>query len=159
VAPYRWLLKARLHGIENRICRLARSVLLPGDAAIDVGANYGFVSTILAKSVAPGGRLFAFEINKSIAETLQRTMARNALNEVALVIGQGAGASVSQSLTTVDTLLQTGGTRNVGFIKVDTDGSDYDVLRGATKTLNASQAVVAVEMSQRQQEIFELLRS
>src|SRR5262249_20069296 len=111
------------------------------------------------KSVAPGGRLFAFEINKSIAETLQRTMARNALNEVALVIGQGAGASVSQSLTTVDTLLQTGGTRNVGFIKVDTDGSDYDVLRGATKTLNASQAVVAVEMSQRQQEIFELLRS
>ena len=45
-APYRVLHQARRNGIENRICRLARSILRPEDAAVDVGANYGFVSLV-----------------------------------------------------------------------------------------------------------------
>ena len=45
----------------------------------------------------------------------------------------------------------------VHFIKIDVDGDDFDVLRGACKTLKAHHPVVVIEMTRQQKEIHQLL--
>ncbi len=48
---------------EPDVCALLRSALRPGDTAIDVGANIGFLSRVMAEAVGPRGRVVAFEPN------------------------------------------------------------------------------------------------
>src|SRR5690349_4846261 len=54
-APYQVLYRAQASGIENSICRLARARLGEGDTAIDVGANYGFISIVMGKGIGENG--------------------------------------------------------------------------------------------------------
>ena len=156
-APYKSFLKAKDNGIENRICRLARATLCPGDTAIDVGANYGFVSTVMAKSVMPNGLLIAFEIDSNIVQIVRHSMKRNGLDGVSKIIDQGAGSIAEGNVVTVDQVVQRETVGRVRFLKVDTDGSDYDVLIGAMGLLKDAHPVVVVEMSKQQQNIFDLL--
>ncbi len=68
-----------------------RSLLAPGQTAIDVGANLGFVTAMLASVVGPGGRVLSFESSPAIFSKLQKTVAANHLKQVtALNLGCGA---------------------------------------------------------------------
>jgi hypothetical protein len=111
----------------------------------------------MAKSVMPNGHLIAFEIDPSIAQIVRTSMGRNGLNSVANIIGQGAGSQSIDKLVTVDQVVQKMAIGKVRFLKVDTDGSDYDVLVGATGMLRDTHPVVVVEMSEQKQDIFDLL--
>ncbi len=46
--------------------------LLKGDRVADIGAGSGHFSFALARAVAPDGRVFAIEIQKSLAERIQK---------------------------------------------------------------------------------------
>jgi FkbM family methyltransferase len=66
----------------------------PGDTAIDVGANIGQWAVPMAKRVGESGRVFAFEPNPLLAESLRRTFRVNALAHAeaqALALSDGAG--------------------------------------------------------------------
>jgi len=156
-APYHILHKARKNGIENRICRLARSILRSGDAAIDVGANYGFVSLVMGRSVAPNGRVISFEINPKIAKVLLKSIQRNGLGDVIQLIDKGAGSRLSHDFVTVDHILETSHVSRVAFMKIDTDGSDFDVLVGCKRLLENSRPTLVVEMMAHQEEIHAFL--
>lgn len=155
-APYRVFYKAKEKGVENIICRLARSVLQPGDTAIDVGANYGFVTTVMAFSVAPAGRLYSFEIDPGVAAVLATTIELNRLGSVVTLIDQGAGPDVAGNIVTVDSIVDPA--TRVRFLKIDTDGADLGVLQGATRILNTDHPVVVVEMHEDPQAIYTLLQ-
>ncbi len=157
-APYREYHKARERGVENALCRLARATLRPGDTAIDVGANYGFVTLVMAKSVAPGGRVFSFEINPTIAGLLSETLTRNQLDQVVHLTKKGAGAAIENGLVTVDSVVDNG-IAPIQFLKVDTDGSDLEVLLGARAVLERDHPIVVVEMHRNAREIYDLLRA
>ena len=116
-APYKSFIKAKERGIENRICRLARATLRPGDTGIDIGANYGFVSMVMAKSVMPKGLVLSFEVDPSIAHVLGTTLQKNSLDSVARVIGKGAGAGAADKLVTVDDIVQSQRVGRVRFLK------------------------------------------
>jgi hypothetical protein len=158
-APYRAFHKARERGVESILCRLARSVLQPGDMAIDVGANYGFVTLVMANSVIPGGRVFSFEIDPMVASTLADTIRDNDLERIVHLTKMGAGAVVENGMVTVDSIVDRSTAAPVRFLKVDTDGSDYEVLLGATEVLTTHHPLVVVEMHRDQQAIYELLSS
>lgn len=60
----------------ERITRsLYETLLVPGDAAIDVGANYGLHTCPMAQAVGPTGRVLAFEPIPTVADSLQQRIA------------------------------------------------------------------------------------
>jgi hypothetical protein len=59
-----------------------RRRLRPGDTAIDVGANAGWHTLLMACRVGPGGRVIAVEPNPSSRERLEHAIAINRLTNV-----------------------------------------------------------------------------
>ncbi len=55
----------------------------PGQVVVDVGANHGYYTLLLADLVGPGGKVHAFEPNPRLAELLDRTIALNGFWHVA----------------------------------------------------------------------------
>jgi hypothetical protein len=155
-APYRCLYQAKNNGIENSICRLARAILQKGGSGVDVGANYGFVSLVMAKSVVDG-QVFSFEIDPGICEVIATTIARNDLSDVVTLIPCGVGAENQNGFVTIDSIVEQHHIERLSFIKIDVDGGDFDVLDGARKTIRKHLPVIVIEMEKRQREIYDLL--
>ncbi len=157
-APLRTLQKAQTAGIENRICRLASSIVRKGGDAIDVGANYGFVSTIVCLSLRPPSRLLSFEIEPGIGRVVEESMRRNRIGDRCIVIKRGAGAQSDGRFVSVDDEVTRQRLDKVSFVKIDVDGPDCDVLLGARRVLERDHPVVVIEMSKRQDDILNVLR-
>jgi FkbM family methyltransferase len=163
--------------IDLGLCDLAVSEVLwrlaePGESALDVGANFGFMTALLARRVGPRGRVLSFEAHPEIVEELRANVARwkglsgdgvIRVHGVALsdhdgtaVLempdgfdhnrglsrvrpGEGApasdGAALSIACATLDSFLAELG--HVGVAKMDVEGHEESVLRGARAALNS----------------------
>ena len=68
----------------------------PGQVALDLGANHGYYTLLLADLVGPAGKVHAFEPNPRVAELLRRNIALNGFWRTAEAreeaVGDGAGA-------------------------------------------------------------------
>lgn len=153
-------LKSRLYGL-----------VAPGDVAIDVGTNLGEVLLNLARMAGPEGRAIGFEANPT---TYQRAVRNIALNphvtaevhplglgdrEGALDFGsRTAGNSGADSILSVgsgklkvpvirlDTFVADHGIERVDVIKIDTEGFDLRVLKGAESTIERFAPKLFVEV-------------
>lgn len=63
----------------------------PGQVAVDVGANHGYYTLLLADLVGPDGKVYAFEPNPRLAELLDRNIALNGFWHVAEARAAAAG--------------------------------------------------------------------
>jgi FkbM family methyltransferase len=139
--------------------------LRPGDVAVDVGANIGIYSTLIGST---GASVIAFEPGSRSRKDLARTLALNPSMAVTVVpaalsdqCGQmgfttnleGANhlteARAEDDLENVDVLrlddyLITNPVE-LAFIKVDAEGFDLQVLKGAESAITNQQPVVLVE--------------
>lgn len=159
-APLQIASRVKRAGMENRICRLAIDACAPGAVAIDVGAAYGYVTLVMAHAVGAGGKVIAFEADADRFDGLEQNIADNGLRGRcdlwhAFVAERSDGAR----RITIDDVVARRGLDRVDFVKIDVDGGDADVLRGATRTLCEHQPVVVVEMTRDQAFIVDLLRS
>lgn len=157
-ASYQVFSHAKVSGIEARICRLLMSQLRPGDLAIDVGASYGFITLMMGMSVAPTGRVFSFEPVAQIFDTLKSNIDRNHLAEVCSLYPQAVGATNENGFIALDELADQGILEQVRAIKIDVDGGDYEVLRGAENLLRRDHPLLIVEMVEKQEQIFDFAR-
>jgi len=137
-----------------------------GDIVVDVGAHIGLYSIISSKRVGPKGKVVAIEADPSNFEILSRNLGLNnltnvkALNCIAYSIeAQMALAdydtilsgknqkypstekTVDVQVNTLDNLLQRNGIKQVNWIKIDVEGAELDVLKGAHNTLSNSKDV------------------
>src|SRR5262249_13704835 len=62
---------------EDDEIRFGRSVLKPGDTAVDVGAHIGLFAMHMGAAVGPEGKVYAFEPLDANAELLERSIAEN----------------------------------------------------------------------------------
>lgn len=140
----------------------------PGDVAVDVGANIGLYTLALARAVGPAGWVFAFEPEPKNFLMLQRNLVLNGCANVGAfrtavcrssgcvrlhlsdsnsgdhrvypVPGEGRDSFVNIPAVSLDDFLAGG---EVNFLKVDVQGAELDVLRGAQRLI-ASQPRLAM---------------
>ena len=139
-----------------------------GDTVVDVGAHIGLYSLIAAKRVGSSGKVIAIEPDPENCKLLQRNVEINKLTNVSILElaafsstsklklylpGKERGFTKLSTLmanravtenfleidaTTLDCLLVTQGITEVNWIKIDVEGAELEVLRGAAITLSES---------------------
>ena len=156
ITPY--VLYEQQDWFEDEIGFLRR-VLMPGQHAIDVGANYGVYTLSIAKAVGPSGAVWAFEPASSTAAYLEQSIAANNFTQVvlersaisracgtaqltindnselnALVRDEGPGnASETVALVTLDDCLQRFGWKQIDFLKIDAEGEEANIIEGGRR--------------------------
>ena len=155
--------------------RVFRDLLGPGDVAIDIGANVGFVTTIVARLVGPEGHVVAIEPCRGTFAQLLRTLELNAplpVTSLNLACGADAGTaeiyaiSASSGLNTMrpslastvakaetvaveplDSIVERLALQKLTLLKVDVEGYEEEVLAGARRTLRTFRPAVYFEVS------------
>ena len=142
---------------EQRAERIITGALRPGMTAIDIGANIGYHTFRMARAVAPTGRVLAIEPMSRAFAKLQRNLSLNAIDNVELLQvalgdheagptqvafqanyrldGRVSPGTDTVRLTTLDAVVSESQLRSVDFIKLDVDGYEGKVFRGAAATL------------------------
>ena len=160
-------------GFERAETEFAIGQARPGTVAIDVGANVGMFTVPLALAVGPSGRVLTIEPSPENVARLESNLELNSLENVvveAIAVGDKAGQlvlqlasdpgfhstaeisesrSVDEELTvraeTLDQIWLRAHAPAVSFIKIDTEGSEDAVLRGAEQILRACRPALLVE--------------
>jgi FkbM family methyltransferase len=135
----------------------------PGAVVYDVGAHVGFHSLYSALLVGPSGRVIAFEPDPEAIETLRREVSANpglrveivgcALSDTSGTLQLDTSIESSQARITpsgavrvegrtVDLLVLEGKLPPPDVIKIDVEGHEGHVLRGAADTLREFKPVV-----------------
>jgi FkbM family methyltransferase len=143
--------------------QIIKSLLHEGDWAADIGANIGAYTLVMSKSVGGGGRVDAFEPNPEVYLRLLANLKlnhfcdRTKVRTCALSAGCGLemlqlpsstswnrgtatlvqrkchGDAIRVEVETLDNVARDW--RRCDLIKIDTDGNDFSVLQGASKTI------------------------
>jgi FkbM family methyltransferase len=139
-----------------------RKVVTAGSTVLDVGANLGAYSVLLAQWVGPEGRVHAFEPAPGARKGLMRHLALNAMQARVDVhpeaMSAGAGTArfhavgmqgdnrlitgtdadgIDVTTTSIDDFCAAHDARPA-FIKLDVEGAELDVLKGARATIAAA---------------------
>lgn len=134
--------------------------LRPGEVALDVGANHGYYTLLMADLVGPAGRVHAFEPNPRLLDLLGRSVALNGFWDVVRQHGAAVAAAAGPPMTFAATerepkngrllmpgeeaAAETGATLTevpvvclddavpgaVDFVKIDVEGAEELVWRG-----------------------------
>lgn len=155
---------------EPELTELER-LLSPGDTFVDVGANFGIYTLVARKLVGESGRVIALEPTAQSFEGLQKNIALNNLRNVLVfpvAASDKAGTAwlyygtdpVRNSLgkdpccesggeqvatECLDNILHQAGGGRVDVIKMDAEGAEELVLRGATNLLTSMHPIVIYE--------------
>jgi len=148
-------------------------LLKEGMIVVDVGANIGVYTVLAAEKVGKNGKVIAIEPEPKNYQQLLKNIKLNNFQNVtpinialadhngieklyisycaglhSLIASENTISSIKVSLKTVDKLLEELNLKKIDIIKIDTEGSELPVLRGAEKTLKANpnmKIIVATE--------------
>jgi FkbM family methyltransferase len=169
------------YGIEIEPRSALYALVAPGGVVVDVGANVGETLLNFARLVGERGEVIAFEINPATHRRCLRNISLNSFKNVRLFdlgLGSEGGAALLASpnarnsgedrvvhnqgrsginveMTTMDSFVAEHAIARIDLIKIDVEGFEMNVLRGARETLERFQPRLFVEVSDvnlRQQE-------
>lgn len=106
---------------EPETCRMLTEALRPGAIAVDVGANIGYMTRVMAAAVGPSGRVFGFEPNPKLFPLTVRNNARSP--QVWLFpLGLSDRASVSELYVPMDSMAT--GSLHASYAKLSASSRD-----------------------------------
>lgn len=179
-----WVTGAHVHGCwlgtyENDKQDFCAKVVMHGMTVFDLGANSGFYTLVMARLVGGKGRVVAFEPDSGNVSLLRRHVVLNKLTNVNIV-----QAAVSESTSLSGFSLAGGATGHLenshcylvptlclddalrgesipfpDVIKMDVEGAEVKVLRGAKELINKNSCIwiVALHGEEAKRGCFEIL--
>lgn len=163
-----WIRGAATHkcwlGIyEHKKAKAFAEHVSPGDAVFDIGANVGFYTVLAARRAGPRGDVTAFEPVPRNIDHLRRHVDLNNLRNVKVVQAAVAESQGTRRFSTfegpfeghlddqggievetvsVDAVLDRGDGRPPNVMKIDVEGAELQVLKGATDVLASGRPVI-----------------
>jgi FkbM family methyltransferase len=159
-----------------------KSTVRQGDLAVDCGAHHGMISLLFAKWVGSAGQVVAFEALPTNAEIVRKNVELNGFNHIevrqqavgrvpgsirftldsnASVARNGSKHTVEVPIVNLDAVFTD---RKPDFLKIDVEGHEIEVIRGAKNVMAATPAL-AIEIhcimfdkpAERVAELFQLI--
>jgi len=159
-----------IYGEEDHIEReLIKKIVRPGDVTIDVGANIGYHTVVMAKIVGKTGHVYAFEPSPYNVELLKKTMELNGFQNVSVIhkaVSEQPGKSflyfsngisahsltnfgynnggIEVSIDSLDNFFKDLD-KKINFVKIDAEGYDFKVIRGMKNILKTPNLKLLIE--------------
>jgi len=155
---------------ESAELRFAERYLQPGMTVLDIGAHHGLYSVLAARRVGANGIVRSFEPSPRERRFLQRNLEINRFRNVRVepfALGSEAGSAelhvvtdgedgcnslrapvgvktqkVAVAVKVLDEYLRESGLEGADFIKLDVEGAELGVLRGAKSLLSSARRPV-----------------
>jgi FkbM family methyltransferase len=147
----------------------------PGDVVYDGGASVGFWTVLAARLAGPTGRVVSFEPLAANIPRIEHNVRLNGFTNVEVraealgaadgsahfLVSADAGwgrigeagshlnekvAEIEVPVRSIDSLVRGGVIPPPAFIKLDVEGAEADVLRGAVQTLRTARPALIVEL-------------
>jgi len=152
-----------LGSFEHDKQRLMSSMLHPGDTMFDVGANVGYYTLLGSHRVGTTGHVVAFEPLPANVRFLQRHVRLNRVQNVSLqavavsdhdgrarfaphasnAMGKLSDAgSVEVATVSLDSIAKAGRFPDPNLLKIDVEGAELGVLRGAAQLLERARPAI-----------------
>ena len=148
---------------EMHVTQVVAALVRPGMVAVDVGANQGYYTVLMADLVGPGGHVHAVEPNARMMSLLRRSVLANGFgsrvalhaapigpegDELVLRVPEGSpsgafmeaapGDPAAQRAVTLDAVLAGS---DADFIKIDAEGAEMAAWAGMAGTLARSRSL------------------
>jgi len=157
---------ASFHELDE--LKLLKKYLPPKPIIIDAGANIGNHSIFFAK-ICDAEKVFAFEPQKNIARICKINIDLNAADDQIVLVNAALGENCGRCALVGYEIDNPGGTvfkyesdqgkydvvtvdslqlEKVDFIKIDVEGCQLEVLKGAVRTIEHCHPVIFVEMNE-----------
>ena len=161
-------------GFELRERQFLNRILTPGMTVLDIGAHAGLYTILASKRVGPSGRVLSFEPSARERRRLKRHVSLNCCRNVSVIdfaIGEHegqadlfivegretgcnslrrargfAGHSVRVRVRCLDDCYHEGMFSSVDVIKMDVQGAEELVLRGAWDIVRSARPIVIFEV-------------
>jgi FkbM family methyltransferase len=141
--------------------RIIDKFIKKGDYCLDIGANIGALSLVMAKKVGATGKVFCFEPGPMTFERLQKNLSlNNGFSKILVLEKSGLsdkpgslfwhhheenpgdanlselleGSGVEVPVITVDSYCEARGVSKLNFVKIDVESMEYEVIKGGMKT-------------------------
>lgn len=161
---------------EPEETQMIKNIVKEGMTVLDIGANIGYFSILMANLVGPNGKVYSFEPNPKMFQRLQKNLEINTnlsvqikINQVA--IGEKEGKAnffcpphgfeglgglqdtnrisidnvINVDVITLDKFMKDNNVQKLDFIKLDVEGGEFGVLKGAEDTLNKYHPIILFE--------------
>lgn len=158
-----WLGVEEQHDLE-----VLRGLLKPGQSFVDCGANIGIWSLVAASAVGLKGQVYAFEPNPDTVQKLKRNILLQELENIHVTqaaVGKECGSvnficedshnishiapaksieSIQVPTVNLDTILNG---KSISGCKIDVEGYELDVLKGAENLLKSHYPWLCIEFN------------
>lgn len=156
---------------EPQVVQVLRNYLQTGSVFVDIGANVGWHTAVGSSIVGSTGRVYAIEPNPDNARLIAHTVQRNGLTNVELLpfalsertgyaafrsaVGSNGGFTWGKDPSFIDPMVTIVPTvrfddldiARVDVIKMDVEGAEPMVMRGAVEMIERDHPVIVFEFS------------
>ncbi|MGS0755989.1 FkbM family methyltransferase [Roseateles sp. GG27B] len=162
-----------IHDKDELVLLVFNALLRPGDNVLDVGANIGRMTVLASKQVAPTERVLSFEPSPLVIASLYKNIFFNRCQNVTIrnyavsdadgllpfhvPLDTNSGLGSFRDLGKDNCLVidvpirkldqEPGLPESVRLIKIDTEGADLRVLRGAESLIGRCRPAIVMEFS------------
>jgi len=151
-----------------------RKFIKPGDVVFDVGANIGQYSLLASRLVGTAGHVYGFEPAIEVLPKLRENIGLNTSDNIHVIAkavaaeskqmrfypadeekdqdigsllpaeGTRSNESVEVEAISLDDFCDTNSIEHVNFLKIDAEGFDLEVLKGAKKTIERNPDLIVM---------------